>query len=150
MVIKKTDGSELLLPSKVTDYPVTAGEVISFQTGGGGGYGDPLERDAGQVRRDLKQGLISRQRATSDYQVAHIQGGKRRSCRPGAQQCLSRSARCRRKSVAALASTESVPGRSLQRAKWWRLTLENLALSCQTTHLPDSNHDRVESPLRSF
>lgn len=70
MVIKKTDGSELLLPSKVTDYPVAAGEVISFQTGGGGGYGDPLERDARQVSRDLKQGLISKERAISDYQIA--------------------------------------------------------------------------------
>lgn len=69
MVIKKMDGSEIHLPSKVTDYPVSAGEVISFQTGGGGGYGDPLERDLALIENDLKEKLVSPERAVADYQV---------------------------------------------------------------------------------
>ena len=70
MVIKKTDGSEQLLPSKVTDYPVAAGEVISFQTGGGGGYGEPRERDPQSVQRDLRRGLISEGRALAEDGIA--------------------------------------------------------------------------------
>ena len=38
-------------------------------TPGGGGYGDPLERDQDAVRLDVLRGLVSIERAAEDYGV---------------------------------------------------------------------------------
>jgi N-methylhydantoinase B/oxoprolinase/acetone carboxylase alpha subunit len=69
LVIKKPDGTELRLPSKVSNYPVRKGEVISFQTAGGGGYGDPLQRELSLVEADLRKGLISIEHAEQHHGV---------------------------------------------------------------------------------
>jgi N-methylhydantoinase B len=37
---------------------------------GGGGFGDPAERDPEQVALDVADGLISRETAERDYRVA--------------------------------------------------------------------------------
>ena len=39
------------------------------QTGGGGGWGDPLEREPDAVRWDVIEGLVSREAAERDYGV---------------------------------------------------------------------------------
>ena len=39
-------------------------------TSGGGGYGDPLKRDADRVATDVRLGYISREAAWRDYGVA--------------------------------------------------------------------------------
>ena len=52
----ETDPKEL--PSKVT-ITVEKGGRVSVQTPGGGGFGDPAERDAEAVRRDLRDGKIT-------------------------------------------------------------------------------------------
>jgi N-methylhydantoinase B len=57
------------LPSKIT-FELGAEEVISVQTPGGGGYGDPRQRPAAQVAEDVAQGRISPGRARSVYGVA--------------------------------------------------------------------------------
>ena len=44
---------------KATRVPVTKGKRILLQCGGGGGYGNPLEREATKVLDDFKQGYIS-------------------------------------------------------------------------------------------
>lgn len=36
------------------------GDVVSFQLAGGGGYGDPAERDPGLIAEDLRLGLVTR------------------------------------------------------------------------------------------
>ncbi|MGC8469550.1 MAG: hydantoinase B/oxoprolinase family protein [Acetobacteraceae bacterium] len=46
-----------------------AGEVFRHQLPGGGGYGDPLERDLGAVARDLRSGLVTVAGAARDYGV---------------------------------------------------------------------------------
>lgn len=46
-----------------------AGEVFRHQLPGGGGYGDPLERDLGAVARDLRAGLVTVEGAARDYGV---------------------------------------------------------------------------------
>lgn len=69
IVIKAPDGHETVLPSKVTDYPVARGEIISFQTAGGGGYGPPDERDPELVLQDVKLGHISPEQANVAYHV---------------------------------------------------------------------------------
>jgi N-methylhydantoinase B len=59
VVIIDNDGGRTSLPSKLTDYPVLKGEIISFETSGGGGYGDPLERDLDLVRQDIQRGPVT-------------------------------------------------------------------------------------------
>ena len=63
------DGKPRDLPSKVTTY-VSGDHVIETQTPGGGGWGDPQERDVEAVRRDVVEGLVSPQRARDVYGVA--------------------------------------------------------------------------------
>jgi len=46
---------------------IKAGERLVIHTPGGGGYGDPRERERDAVRRDLERGLISKQAAVRDY-----------------------------------------------------------------------------------
>ena len=46
-----------------------AGEVLSNRSGGGGGYGDPLDRDPEAVREDVADGYVSRKSAREDYGV---------------------------------------------------------------------------------
>jgi N-methylhydantoinase B len=44
-------------------------EVLYMRTENGGGYGDPLERDAGMVAKDVKEGLVSQEAARDVYGV---------------------------------------------------------------------------------
>jgi len=58
-VLIRNDGSEVVLPNKIEDYKVVAGEQLAFITWGGGGWGDPLERDPALLAKELRQGLVS-------------------------------------------------------------------------------------------
>jgi N-methylhydantoinase B len=49
--------------------PVRAGEVIRIRTTGGGGWGDPLERDPALVVRDVVWRKVSPEAAFADYGV---------------------------------------------------------------------------------
>ncbi len=52
------DGSEEELPTKVCTRLET-GDTLCIETPGGGGWGDPAQRDPEAVQRDLQNGLIS-------------------------------------------------------------------------------------------
>src|SRR5579884_1628635 len=54
---------------KCTVYRPQIGEVIRLWGGGGGGFGDPLERDPAAVAADVAAGLLSPQRARAVYGV---------------------------------------------------------------------------------
>ena len=43
--------------------------MIEFHSAGGGGYGNPLERDPEAVERDVVNGYVSVDRARDDYGV---------------------------------------------------------------------------------
>ncbi len=45
------------------------GDVISFYSAGGGGYGDPLKRDPAAVEKDVRYGYVSIEKAREDYSV---------------------------------------------------------------------------------
>ncbi|MDE0388317.1 MAG: hydantoinase B/oxoprolinase family protein, partial [Rhodospirillales bacterium] len=44
-------------------------DVIRVVTGNGGGFGNPKRRDPARVRRDIRNGLISAERAREVYGV---------------------------------------------------------------------------------
>lgn len=46
-----------------------AGEVLVNDTGGGGGYGDPFEREPARVARDVRDGFVSVAAAAREYGV---------------------------------------------------------------------------------
>ncbi len=48
---------------------LSAGDVLSVYTPGGGGMGDPYERDVEAVRRDVLDGRVTPERAETDYGV---------------------------------------------------------------------------------
>ena len=50
----RADGSEQWMVSKCDRIAVAPGDTLYFNTWGGGGWGDPLERDAEQVALDTK------------------------------------------------------------------------------------------------
>ena len=45
------------------------GDLVRIYTAGGGGWGDPLERDVGRVLDDVKDGFVSRESAEEHYGV---------------------------------------------------------------------------------
>jgi N-methylhydantoinase B len=55
------------------------GEVVSIQTSGGGGYGDPLARNLDAVAADVRSGLLSPEMAEAEYGVVIEQGVPRRA-----------------------------------------------------------------------
>jgi N-methylhydantoinase B len=67
-LLRDAKGKTVELPSKGTRR-IDQGSVISCITAGGGGYGNPLERDPGRVRFDVLEGLVSRQNARKLYGV---------------------------------------------------------------------------------
>jgi N-methylhydantoinase B len=65
----RTDGTELELPSKAENVPVEPGDKLVFSTAGGGGLGDPLERDPELVAREVCRGLVTAEAAREEYGV---------------------------------------------------------------------------------
>ncbi|WP_415380541.1 hydantoinase B/oxoprolinase family protein [Halosimplex sp. TS25] len=51
------------------------GDAISVRSGGGGGYGDPLDRPPEAVREDVRDGYLSRAAARETYGVVVTPGG---------------------------------------------------------------------------
>ena len=53
------EGGMELLPSKCDRIKVKAGDLLNFDTWGGGGWGDPLKRPTAQVAFDVEAGLVT-------------------------------------------------------------------------------------------
>lgn len=60
----RTDGSEEWLPAKAEGVKVKRGDVLYFNTWGGGGWGDPCERDPALVKQDVERRLVTREGAS--------------------------------------------------------------------------------------
>lgn len=56
--------------SKAQDIPLKAGDRVRVQTPGGGGYGDPFERDPEAVARDVRLGRYTFDQALALFGVA--------------------------------------------------------------------------------
>ncbi|MEM9009646.1 MAG: hydantoinase B/oxoprolinase family protein [Pseudomonadota bacterium] len=55
----RADGTEENIPSKCDRIAVSPGDILHFNTWGGGGWGDPLERPAEKVLLDVERGLVT-------------------------------------------------------------------------------------------
>jgi len=55
----RADGSEQWLGAKSEGIKVKVGDLLYFNTWGGGGWGDPYDRDAELVRADVDRSLVS-------------------------------------------------------------------------------------------
>lgn len=67
--------NERPLPSKVT-MTIRGGDVLHHVQPGGGGYGDPFERDPAQVLADVLDEKLSREYARREYGVVLDAGGR--------------------------------------------------------------------------
>ena len=59
---------------KIDILELRRGDVVTFETPGGGGYGDPMQRDPEAVLADVQLGLVSAARAQIDYGVVIVDG----------------------------------------------------------------------------
>ena len=57
------------LPGKVSGFPIERGDVIVMESSGGGGFGDPLDRDPVRVAADVGEGYVTREAAETVYGV---------------------------------------------------------------------------------
>ncbi len=64
-------------PSKFSNMHARVGDVLAVTQGGGGGYGDPLERDPDLVAADVIDGYVSPERALTDYGVVMDLAGRK-------------------------------------------------------------------------
>jgi N-methylhydantoinase B len=58
-ILKRADGTQQILPAKCDGVEVKTGDLLYFNTWGGGGWGDPFLRDCDSVLDDVNRGLVS-------------------------------------------------------------------------------------------
>ena len=68
-------GAERPLSAKGT-IEIEPGDVVSYRTCGGGGYGPPGERDPGRVAQDVREGKVGAARARALYRVVLSPDGR--------------------------------------------------------------------------
>jgi N-methylhydantoinase B len=61
--------AERQLEGLVDDEPIAAGTLVRIDTTGGGGWGDPLDREPERVALDVTQAKVSLESARADYGV---------------------------------------------------------------------------------
>ena len=73
-VLEKADGTAQIIGNKVEDVHVDEGDQLHFITWGGGGWGDPLDRDPALVGKEITQGLVTVEGAKAYGVVAGADG----------------------------------------------------------------------------
>jgi len=73
--IERADGTKEMLASKCDRVQVGRGDLLHYVTWGGGGWGDPYERDPLLVAKEVEQGLVTRQGALRYGVVLDQHGG---------------------------------------------------------------------------
>ena len=61
--------NETRIDEVAINYESQPGEMILYQSGGGGGWGSPLDRDPEAVLMDIRNDLVSIEGARRDYGV---------------------------------------------------------------------------------
>jgi N-methylhydantoinase B len=73
-ILERADGSSVIVGNKVEDVSVATGDQLHFITWGGGGWGDPLERDPALVGKEITQGLVTSEGAKAYGVIANDNG----------------------------------------------------------------------------
>ena len=60
---------ERIIPAVSASFALEPGDVFSVRTPGGGGVGNPLNREPDEVLQDLLEGRISERSASEDYGI---------------------------------------------------------------------------------
>ena len=68
-VVNPGTPQERVLPSLADGTVLKAGDILRIETGGGGGWGHPHDREAERVRADVLAGLVTPAKAEADYGV---------------------------------------------------------------------------------
>lgn len=68
-ILRKGQTEPERIPSKIDNLKAEKGDKIIFRTAGAGGWGDPFDRAAELVARDVRYDLVSREQAEADYAV---------------------------------------------------------------------------------
>ena len=77
IVVNEGREGEERLPTRYADYPLKAGDIFKLDTPGGGGSGNPFERDPAAVLTDVNEGYVSFEAARRDFGVALVRAGRR-------------------------------------------------------------------------
>ncbi len=65
----RANGESVSLPSKISSVEVRRGDRLIYETAGGGGWKDPLDRPVEMVQADVRRKLVSVDKARDDYGV---------------------------------------------------------------------------------
>jgi N-methylhydantoinase B len=65
--LRRADGTAESLRSKVSGIPLRKGDVVTIETSGGGGHGNPADRPAEALAADLAEGFVTPEGAMRDY-----------------------------------------------------------------------------------
>jgi N-methylhydantoinase B/oxoprolinase/acetone carboxylase alpha subunit len=57
-------------PTKFTNIVLRRGDELRYRTPGGGGFGDPHEREPERIREDIADGYVSESAAMRNYGMA--------------------------------------------------------------------------------
>ena len=94
-------GGEAFVPehlSKAQDIALAPGDRVQVRTPGGGGFGDPFERDPEAVLEDVRLGRCSAASARDDYGVVVVEDGR---SAPVVDESATRGLRSRREPIGA-------------------------------------------------
>jgi N-methylhydantoinase B len=64
-ILEKPDGTRTIVANKLEELRVEAGDMLHYITWGGGGWGDPLDRDPALLETECEQGLVTAEGARS-------------------------------------------------------------------------------------
>jgi N-methylhydantoinase B len=120
---KKEDFST---PGKVAGHPLGEGDAVIIRSAGGGGYGDPLDRDAGRVAADLNDGYISPAAAREIYGVVFDAA---QGIDAAATKALRQRLRQTRLGLDACLTCEVFETGVVSRRRVWRLNPDDAALA---------------------
>ena len=134
-------------PGKVAGHPLGQGDAVIVRSAGGGGYGDPLDRDAGRVAADLNDGYISPAAAREIYGVVFDAA---QGIDAAATNALRQRLRQTRLGLDAYLTSEVFETGAVSRRRVWRLNPNDAALA----HVGEDDVVELDSgraaPLRGW
>jgi N-methylhydantoinase B len=138
---------EFSTPGKVAGHPLGEGDAVIVRSAGGGGYGDPLDRDAGRVAADLNDGYISPAAAHEIYGVVFDAA---QGIDAAATNALRQRLRQTRLGLDAYLTSEVFETGAVSRRRVWRLNPNDAALA----HVGEDDVVELDSgraaPLRGW